>query len=160
MSLSINPPCLLTAAHKSVSFDCGYIQLNDWLQKKALANQKSNASRTFVCTDINANILGYYALAAGAVSHIDSTSNIKRNMPDPIPVIVLGRLAVDNSAKGHGLGVSMLQDAIKRSMSIAENAGVRAVLVHAIDQKAAQFYLKYDFIPSPINPLTLLLKIS
>ncbi len=104
-------------------------------------------------------MLGYYALAVGAVAHAAVTGAVRRNMPDPIPVMVLGRLAVDLSCQGKGLGAAMLKDAVLRTVSVAENAGVRALLVHAHNESARQFYLQHGFSDSPINPLTLMLRL-
>ncbi len=128
--------------------------------RRALANQASGASRTFVVTDEEgARVRGYYALAAGAVAHERATSTVRRNMPDPVPVMVLGRLAVDRGAQGHKLGAALLQDAVMRTVAVANNAGVRALLVHALHERAKQFYEHYGFQPSPAHPLTLMLRL-
>lgn len=103
--------------------------------------------------------MGYYALAAGAVAHGDATGSVRRNMPDPIPVLVLGRLAVDHRAQGIKLGASLLRDAVLRATAVAENVGVRALLVHAIHERARQFYLAFGFQPSPLHPMTLMLRL-
>lgn len=153
-------PHPLTERDDCSAFDCGEPSLNDWLRRKALANQISGASRTFVITRTGASqVLGYYALAAGAVSHAESTSAIRRNMPDPIPVMVLGRLAIDLSSHGQGLGSALLKDAILRTLNVAENAGIRALLVHALNDKAREFYLHHGFSESPISATTLLLRL-
>jgi GNAT superfamily N-acetyltransferase len=149
----------LTASHLLADFDCGEPILDEWLRRRAFANQASGASRTFVIVDENDRVYGYYALAAGAVSHDLATPKTRRNMPDPIPVMVLGRLAVDQSAKGHRLGASLLQDAVKRALAVSRNAGVRALLVHALHDGARQFYQHYGFEPSPTHPLTLMLRL-
>ena len=104
--------------------------------------------------------MAYYALAAGAVVHASATGSVRRNMPDPIPVLVLGRLAVDQSAKGHKLGAAMLKDAVIRATTVAQNAGVRALLVHALHERARDFYLRYGFRPSPTDAMTLMLRLS
>jgi GNAT superfamily N-acetyltransferase len=124
-----------------------------------LANQSSGASRTFVVVDDQGRVRGYYALAAGAVSHESAASKVRRNMPDPVPVMVIGRLAVDRGAQGQRLGAALLQDAVKRAVSVSSNAGVRALLVHALHQRAKQFYARYGFLPSPTHPLTLMLQL-
>jgi GNAT superfamily N-acetyltransferase len=129
-------------------------------QRRALVNQTSWASRTFVVTDDAAKVVGYYALAAGAVSHDQATSKVRRNMPDPVPVLVLGRLAVDRSAQGMSLGSALLQDAVKRAAAVTENASVRALLVHALHDRAKAFYEGYGFQHSPTHPLTLLLRLQ
>jgi predicted N-acetyltransferase YhbS len=110
--------------------------------------------------DQDQRIYGYYAMAAGAVSHHMATSNVRRNMPDPVPVMVLARLAVDIQAQGIKLGASLLQDAVNRTVAVSHNAGVRALLVHAINDRAKQFYEHYGFQVSPAHPMTLMLRLS
>ena len=132
--------------------------LNDWLKKRALKNQGNGASRTFVVS-VGNQVVGYYALASGSVERMESTKSIARNMPEPIPVMVLGRLAIDLSVQGQKLGGALLKDALLRTLSVAENVGIRAVLVHAISEEAKRFYLQYGFQVSPIDPMTLLLPI-
>jgi GNAT superfamily N-acetyltransferase len=149
----------LNASHRLAEFDCGEPVLDDWLKRRALSNQSSGASRTFVVADPNGIVRGYYALAAGAASHAISTTNIRRNMPDPVPVMVLGRLAVDRTARGLHLGAAMLQDALNRAVTVSQNAGVRALLVHALHDEAKSFYQHYGFQPSPIDAMTLMLRL-
>ncbi len=153
-------PQLLTDKHDLSDFDCGEPQLNDWIKRRALANQSSGASRTFVVVDNRQRVVGYYALSAGAVAHRASTGAVRRNMPDPIPVMVLARLAVDRKAQGKQLGGALLRDAVSRAISVSENAGVRALLVHALHEKAKAFYRHYGFEESPIDPMTLMLRLS
>jgi predicted N-acetyltransferase YhbS len=125
-----------------------------------MANQLSGASRSFVVADREQRVYGYYAMAAGAVSHQMATSSVRRNMPDPVPVMVLARLAVDHRAQGIKLGASLLQDAVKRAVIVAQNAGVRALLVHALHDQAREFYAHYGFQVSPAHPMTLMLRLS
>ncbi len=153
-------PQPLSATHRLDEFTCGEPTLDDWLKRRALANHLSGASRTFVVADTQQRVWGYYALAAGAVSHQVATSAIRRNMPDPVPVMVLGRLAVDQQAQGHKLGAALLQDAVKRALAVSQNAGVRALLVHALNDSAKQFYEHYGFQASALHPMTLMLKLS
>ena len=153
-------PVPLGAEHQVQSFACGEASLDEWLKRRALANQTSGASRTFVVTDDDRQVMGYYALAAGAVAHQDATRTIRQNMPDPIPVMVLARLAVDVRAQGIQLGAGLLQDALQRCVAVARNTGVRAMLVHALHERARQFYEHYGFKASPIHPMTLMLRIS
>jgi GNAT superfamily N-acetyltransferase len=157
--LALRQPELLTSSHLIDAFSCGEAELDDWLKRRALANQISGASRTFVVTGPDRVVHGYYAMAAGAVSHQVATSNVRRNMPDPVPVIVLARLAVDERSQGHKLGPALLRDAIKRAIAVSGNAGVRAVLVHALHERAKCFYEKYGFQGSPAHPLTLMLRL-
>lgn len=160
MSLELTAPQALTSTHSLDGFTCGEPVLDDWLKRHAIANQASGASRTFVVTDRDGRVVGYYALAAGAVAHQVATGNVRRNMPDPIPVLVLGRLAVDQRAQGIKLGAALLQDAVRRAAAVAENAGVRALLVHALNDPAREFYLRYGFQPSPLDPMTLMLRLA
>jgi len=134
--------------------------LDDWLKRRALANQSSGASRTFVVADQDGRVCGYYAMAAGAVSHQLATSGVRRNIPDPVPVMVLARLAVDRRTQGQHLGASLLRDAVNRAVAVSQNAGVRALLVHALHERAKQFYEHYGFQASPTHPMTLMLRLS
>ncbi len=160
MSLQLTPPEPLTISHRLDDFACGEAALDEWLKRRALTNQINGASRTFVVTDQNHKVCGYYAMAAGAVSHPLATSAIRRNMPDPVPVLVLARLAVSSHAQGLKLGGALLQDAVNRAVSVASNAGVRALLVHALHDQAKMFYEHYGFQVSPAHPLTLMLKLN
>lgn len=153
-------PAPLAASHRLDDFACGEAVLDDWLKRRALPNQASGASRTFVVTDEEGRVRGYYAMAAGAVSHQLATSGVRRNMPDPVPVMVLARLAVDRRAQGLQLGAALLQDAVYRAVAVSQNAGVRALLVHALHEKARQFYAHFGFQPSPTHPMTLMLRLS
>lgn len=160
MSLLLSAPQPLVASHIISEFDCGEATLDDWLKRRALINQVSGASRTFVVTDQDNRVCGYYALAAGAVAHQLATGAVRRNMPDPIPVLILARLAVDHRAQGIKLGAGLLRDAVNRAESVAQNAGVRALVVHALNEKARAFYEYYGFSISPIHPLTLVLRLN
>jgi GNAT superfamily N-acetyltransferase len=157
MSLAFSAPEPLASTHDASNFDCGEATLDDWLKRRALANQSSGASRTFVVVNGEGQVCGYYALAAGAVSHQMATSKVRRNMPDPVPVMVLARLAVDQRAQGAHLGASLLQDAVYRARAVAQQVGVRALLVHALHERAKQFYEHYGFQASPVHPMTLML---
>lgn len=99
-------------------------------------------------------------MAAGSVSHQMATSSVRRNMPDPVPVMVLARLAVDQRAQGSKQGASLLQDAVNRAVAVSHNVGVRAVLVHALHDRAKQFYVHYGFQVSPAHPMTLMLRLN
>lgn len=160
MSLQLNAPGPLSASHRLDEFACGETVLDDWLKRRAMTNQLSGASRTFVVADQDGRVCGYYAMAAGAVSHQMATSSVRRNMPDPVPVMVLGRLAVDRRAQGMHLGAAMLQDAVNRAVAVSQNAGVRAQLVHAINDQAKQFYEHFGFQVSPVHPMTLMLRMA
>ena len=152
------PPTALTGSHEVSEFDCGNDALNDWLIKRALKNQNSGASRTFViCQDDR--VAGYYALASGSVERMASPKPLARNMPEPIPVMVLARLAIDARMQGQRLGSALLKDALLRTLSVSKNVGIRAILVHAISEDAKRFYLGYGFQISPIDPMTLMLPV-
>ena len=158
--MQLGAPEPLAASHRADDFECGEAALDDWLKRRALSNRSSGASRSFVVTDEGGHVRGYYAMAAGAVSHRLATGGVRRNMPDPVPVMVLARLAVDRRAQGLHLGAGLLQDAVNRAVAVAQNAGVRALLVHALDEKARQFYEHYGFQPSPMHSRTLMLRLS
>ena len=160
MNLEISAPQPLTSVYLLDKFDCGEPVLDEWLKRRAMSNQLSGASRTFVVLDQNSHVCGYYAMAAGAVAHQMPTSSLRRNMPDPVPVMVLARLAVDLRAQGIKLGASLLQDAVNRAVMVAENAGVRALLVHALNDKAKEFYEHYGFQSSSLNTMTLMLRFN
>lgn len=160
MSLRLSAPIPLATTHLLDEFACGEASLDEWLKRRALTNQFSGASRTFVVTDQEGRVCGYYAMAAGAVSHQAATSRVRRNMPDPVPVMVLARLAVDRRARGIKLGASLLQDAVGRAVSVSQHAGVRALLVHALHDRAKQFYVHHGFQQSPQHPMTLMLRLD
>lgn len=157
MSPRLLPPRPLSAGHRLDDFASGESSLDEWLRRRALVNQTTGASRTFVVTDETERVMAYYALAAGAVSHQASPGSIRRNMPDPVPVLVLARLAVDQRWQGRNIGGALLRDALQRAMSVAQHIGVRALLAHALHERARQFYVHYGFVPSPANPMTLML---
>jgi len=149
--------------HQVDTFRSGESSLDNWLQHRAFKNEILGASRTFVaCTEKAGNqiVVGYFALAAGSVAHSQVSSKTKRNMPDPIPVLILARLAVDNQWQGHGLGASLLQDAVLRSKAAAEHIGARALLVHALSEDAKRFYENFGFQASPVDDKTLILLLN
>mgnify|MGYP001549230703 CR=1 FL=1 len=141
------------------TFDSGEPSLDDYLRNRALHNHERGASRCFVTCRAD-RIVGYYALASASIEHREVAGKIRRNMPDPVPVILLSRLAVDRKEQGSGLGKNLLRDAIARSVAAAEIVGVRALLVHALHDEARTFYRHFDFEPSPTDPLHLLLLIK
>lgn len=152
-------PELLNENHDRVRFDCGNETLNEWLIRRALKNQRSGASRTFiVCNE--SRVIGYYALASGSIERHIAPKTIARNMPDPIPVAILGRLAIDLQFQSQRLGGALLKDAILRTLLVSRNIGVRAMLVHAISEDAKRFYSSYGFRESLINEMTLMLSLK
>jgi GNAT superfamily N-acetyltransferase len=159
VSLELSAPQALSEAHRLDEFNCGEPSLDEWLKRRALTNHRSGASRTFVVVDTEQRVFGYYALAVGAVSHQEATGSVRRNMPDPVPVMVLARLAVDRHAQGIKLGVPLLRDAGLRAQAVAQNAGVRALVVHALHERARDFYAHHGFQTSPMHPLILMLRL-
>lgn len=149
-------PRPIRAGDVITEFDCGEDSLNDYLGKRALANHEAGASRCFVTT-IDGRVVGYYALASAVVQHADTTNRYKKNMPNPIPVVLISRLGVDVKIQEKGLGKHLLRDAILRSVEAAEIIGVRAILVHALHERAAGFYAHYGFESSPTDPLHMML---
>ena len=158
--MNLLAPEPLSPDHQVNSFACGESVLDEWLKRRALSNQTSGASRTFVVATAEQEVMGYYALAAGAVAHQDATRSIHQNMPDPVPVMVLARLAIDVRAQGMKLGAALLQDALHRCVLVSQNTGVRAMLVHALNDRARQFYEHYGFKASPVHPMTLMLRLN
>ena len=149
----------LADAHELNDFFCGIASLDDWLKRRARANQVSGASRTFVAAD-NHRVVGYYALASGAIAVGSSVGRFRRNMPDPIPVAVLGRLAVDRSRQGQGLGRALFRDCALRVAHAADTLGIRGIVVHAISDEAKAFYQAIGFDPSPSEPMTLMVTLA
>ena len=157
MSLQLSAPQALTNSHDLDEFDCGEVVLDEWLKRRAMANQLSGASRTFAVADQEGRVYGYYALAAGAVSHQMATRSVRQNMPNPVPVMVLARLAVDKRVQGNAIGAALLQDAVNRAVAVSQNAGVKALLVHALHEQAKRFYEHYGFKASSLHAMTLML---
>ena len=155
--MALSAPSPLGDQHRLDDFQCTAPELTRWLLERARPNQASGASRCFVVCDGQQDVVGYYALAAGAVSHAHAPGRIRRNMPEPIPVIVLGRLAVHVDRVGQGIGQGLLKDAVRRTLQASEQVGARALLCHAIDDAAKAFYLKHGFIESPIHDMTVML---
>jgi len=152
-------PTPLKASHELDDFSCGKPVLDDWLRKRARPNQAAGASHTFVVAE-GARVIGYYCLASGAIASVDAPGAVRRNMPDPIPMTILGRLAVAESFQGEGIGPALLQDAVLRAGQAASIVGIRGVLVHALDEDARAFYEHYGFKASPTDPLTLILSLK
>lgn len=151
----LSAPAPLADTHDLSLFNSGEPSLDDWLRRRARGNQASGASRSFVvCRD--GFVVGYYCLAAGAVAAPASPGRVRRNMPDPIPMAVLGRLAVDRSLHGQGIGRALLRDAVLRTLQAAEVLAVRGMLVQALNADAQKFYHACGFVPSPSDPMMLM----
>ncbi|MBK5145608.1 GNAT family N-acetyltransferase [Budviciaceae bacterium BWR-B9] len=160
MEIIITAPELLTETHDLQQFDCGNEVLSDWLRRRAIKNQLMNASRTFViCMAGTKRVVGYYAIATGSVSHVNLGRSLRQNMPDPIPVVLLGRLAIDVCVQGHRFGVWLLNEAVNRVSNLAGQVGIKAIMVHAIDDQARMFYEYFGFVQSPIAPNMLFYKV-
>ncbi len=157
MAISASEP--LGTQHQIGDFNSGIASLDEWLKRRALANQSSGAARTFVVCEAN-KIVGYYDLAPGAVSVAATPGRFRRNMPDPIPVAMLARLAVDRAYQGRGLGRALVRDGARRIVHAADAIGIRVILVHAISGEAKMFYLGLGFDPSPIEPMMLMVTLA
>lgn len=155
----MRPPALLADHHRLDGFDSGVASLDDWLRHRARANQAGGASRTYVLCEHDA-VVGYYALAAGAVAVAAATGRVRRNMPEPVPVVVLGRLAVDRRLRGRGVGRALFADAARRVVAASDAIGIRGLLVHAISDEAKTFYERLGLTPSPLDPMTLMVTIA
>jgi len=154
MSQPLSAPEPLTDDHQIDSFDSGETVLDDWLRRHARANQATGASRTYVVCE-GKRVVAYYALASGAIAQAAAPGRFRRNMPDPIPVVVLARLAVDRNYQGRGLGRALFRDAARRAEHAAEAIGIRGIVVHAISEEARKFYIALGFDPCPAESMTL-----
>lgn len=155
----ISAPEPLHADHELSLFCCGVESMDNGLKQRAMKNQLTGASRTFVSCN-GANVLAYYSLASGAVVTSAAPGRFRRNMPDPIPVVVLGRLAVDKRIQGQGVARALVRDAGLRVIQAADTIGIRGILVHALSDEARRFYLHIGFEPSPIDPMVLMVTLG
>jgi GNAT superfamily N-acetyltransferase len=155
----LSPPAPIGAGHEIDDFESGEPSLDEWLKKRALKSHASGAARCFVLC-ARAAVVGYYRLSAGALSHEVAPKPMRRNMPDPLPILLLGRLAIDKRYHNQGLGSALLRDAMMRAVAVANTAGVFAILIHALSPAAKQFYLSRGFVPSPLQPMTLMMTIK
>ncbi|MFM0515313.1 GNAT family N-acetyltransferase [Paraburkholderia sp. RL17-373-BIF-A] len=157
--MRLGAPEPLDSQHELDRFTSGADSLDQWLKRRALKNQASGASRTFVvCED--ARVLAYYALASGAVTMDEAPGRFRRNMPEPIPVVVLARLAVDRSLQGRGVGRALVRDAGLRVLQAADTIGIRGLITHALSEAAQGFYVQLGFEPSPLDPMTLMITLT
>jgi predicted N-acetyltransferase YhbS len=156
---TVSAPEPLAGHHQLGEFGCGVVALDDWLKRRAHANQATGASRTFVVCEAN-EVIGYYTLAAGAVNIGAAPGRFRRNMPDPIPVVLLARLAVDRAHHARGIGRALFRDGAMRVAQAADAIGIRGILVHAISGDAKAFYLALGFEPSPVEPMTLMVSLA
>lgn len=155
--MSLSAPQPLDARHRLEEFDCGKPSLTDWLLRHARQAQGSGSARTFVVCDGD-RVAGYFSLTVGQIDTLEAPKRARRGMGRyPIPPVILARLAVDLDYQGQGLGFSLLQDAILRTIAIAEQAGIRALLTHPIDAEAEAFYRRFGFEPTPVRERQLIL---
>lgn len=157
--MPLSRPEPLADIHAVNDFSSGVDSLDDWLKRRARPNQVSGASRTFVIAE-DRKVVGYYALASGAIAAGESVGRFRRNMPDPIPVAILGRLAIDRSRQGQGLGRALFRDCALRVAHAADTIGIRGIVVHAISERAKAFYMALGFDPSPGEPMTLMVTLG
>jgi GNAT superfamily N-acetyltransferase len=157
--VTVAAPVQFDSVHDCMAFDCGVPPLNDWLKRRARGNALTGATRTYVACD-GLRVAGYYALAAGAVDVTAAPGRFRRNMPDPIPIVVLGRLAIDRTSQGGGLGRALFRDAGQRVLQAADIIGVRGLLVDAISDDAKAFYLALGMVESPLSPMTLMVTLQ
>lgn len=155
--MALSAPQALDADHGLEGFDCGKPSLNEWLLRHARQAQASGSAKTYVVSD-GGRVAGYYSLTVGQIDTLETPDRARRGMGAyPIPVVILARMAVAREYQGRGIGVGMLQDAIRRTLMVAEQAGVRALLTHPIDDEAARFYKRFGFEASPVREQQLLL---
>lgn len=157
--MTLTAPEPLADRHAIEDFQSGVVSLDDWLKRRARANQAAGASRVFVTCE-QSRVAGYYALASGSISSDDAAGRFRRNMPEPVPVVLLGRLAIDRRHQGIGIGRALVRDAAKRVIAAASEIGVRGIVVHAISDEAREFYLALGFLPSPTHEMTLMIPIG
>ena len=157
--MTLRAPEPLGEQHELETFSCGTDSLDQWLRRRALKDQRNGASRTFVVCD-GAKVVAYYALASGAVVLDAAPGHFRRNMPDPIPVVILGRLAIDQSQQGRGMGRALVRDAGQRILHAADAIGIRGVIVHALSAEAKAFYERVGFEASPLDPMTLMITLA
>jgi GNAT superfamily N-acetyltransferase len=155
--MNLCSPISLGTQHQLDTFNCGKPALNEWLLRHARQAQSSGSAKTFVVAHAD-RVVGYFSLTVGQVDTLDAPDRIRKGMGQyPIPVVILARLAVDRTYQGRGIGIGLLQDAIRRTLLIAEQAGIRAMLTHPIDEEATRFYTRFGFIASPLREQQLLL---
>ena len=157
--MKLSAPVPLSAQHLTELFSCKNQSLDAWLKRRALKNQIQGASRTYVVCQGD-QVVAYYAITPGAVTCNEATGRLRRHMPDPIPVVVLGRLGVDSSLQGQGFGRALMRDAALRVLQAADVIGIRGMTVQAVSDAAKVFYEHIGFEPSPIDPKLLMMTLS
>ncbi|MGH8112653.1 MAG: GNAT family N-acetyltransferase [Rhodanobacteraceae bacterium] len=157
--MAISRPQPLAAAHDVSAFDCGHPELADWLRRRAHSNEVARGSRCFVVCEAR-RVIGFHALAAGSIERAQVPGASRRDMPEPLPAILLGRLAIDSKWQGQGLGADLFRDAVLRASRAPREIAARVLLCHAIDAKAKVSYLHHGFVESTFDPLTLMLDLE
>jgi GNAT superfamily N-acetyltransferase len=155
----LSAPRPLAPEDQIEEFQSGVEPLDDWLRRHASRNEAEGGSRTFVVC-AGRRVVGYYSLAASSLLPNIATGRVRRNMPNPVPVVLLGRLAIDRGWQRRGPGGDLLRDATLRVLAAGDAIGVRAMLVHAISPEAAAFYERHGFRPSPTEPMTLMITLT
>lgn len=159
MTAGFSPIEPLAEDHDLGAFDSGEPELDDWLRRRAWRNQTAGFSRTYVTTD-RQGVVGYHAVSAFAVFRSDATGRARRQAPNQIPAILLGRLAVDRGAQGQGLGAALLRHTMELTVAASETVGVRMLVVTALNPSAAKFYERFGLEPSPTNRLDLMITVA
>ena len=157
--MSLSAPVPLAETHELADFASGVASLDDWLKRRARGNQASGASRTFVVA-ADRRVVAYYAIASGGISVDSALGRFRRNMPNPVPVVLLGRLAIDRGWQGRGLGRALFRDCAGRVLQAADTIGIRGIVVHAISEEAKAFYLALGFEVSPLDPMMLMVTLG
>lgn len=159
--MTLQRPRPIESADSTAGFDSGEPSLDRYLVDRALANHVSDVARCYVCAESDSGrVVGYYTLSAVAVEHAGLPGRARRNAPNPVPAVLLGRLAVDRQAQGSGLGPLLVRDAILSTLAAADRIGVRLLIVHSLHERAATFYQSFGFRSSPTDPLHLYLLLS
>jgi GNAT superfamily N-acetyltransferase len=155
-------PQPLDNEHRINGFKSGVGSLGIWLMQHARAAVGAGSARTYVVIDSEQKrVVGYHALSVASIGHGEATDRARKGMPrNPIPAMLLARLAVDKTVQGKGIGAFLLRDAMGRAVSVAEQAGIRLLLVHAVNEEALTFYEHFGFEPSPSDPMNLQLLIK
>jgi GNAT superfamily N-acetyltransferase len=153
-------PVHLGQSHTVEGFDCGDEVLNRWLVSRALSNQHGGSSRTWVGTDHAGQVVAFYSSSTATVLHREAGGRYRRNQPDPLPALLLGRLAVDRKHAGEGLGNALVKHFLLKALEVAELVGVRLLLVHAANWEAVHYYQQFGFEPSPVDDLTMMMLVK
>jgi GNAT superfamily N-acetyltransferase len=154
-------PELLTGDHNVAGFDCGNSALNEWLVRRALTNQTSGTSRTWVVVDSDSSeVVGFYASSTASILRSSTPKRMRRNQPEELPAVLLARMAVDSRHQGHGLGAALLKHFMLKALEVAKSVGVRVLLIHAKNEDAKSFYSHFGFVESPLNPLVLMMLLT